>query len=417
MKIRNCPNSRSSRFQSIFKCHFFLKRSFFVSKKSVRKLLASLFLIVSPAAFTQITVKPKDSTDLTFTGTRINPYSIEYDSTGKILVSAYVDTYYGYYSDQETTAGYVKFPTISPRSGQFGLNIAQVSAKYQSARFRGVGTVFFGDVANSAWSPKYNMIQEANAGFRIAGKFWLDAGFFRTHIGLESIQPRENIAISLATTTYFEPYYLSGAKLSYEPSDKWTFQVNAFNGFNNFVDNNANKMFGVSVAHNPTKNFNITLSSVVCDESPDGFPQAQTRSYTNLISIFRSNRTTIGFEVNYGLQSHTKLSDSTQTAQMFSTLLAGKYRFTTKWAGYGRVEYFSDPDEMLTGPVENELHQLIGLDIFGITAGVEFKPIPNSYVRLEGRLLNTEPGEMIFLQNGSYTSQRYEVLFGMGLWF
>jgi len=154
----------------------------------------------------------KDTVDLTFSGTKINPYSQEYDSTGKWTLSGYIDTYISHYSDTVNSNGFVKFPTIAPRNNQFGLNIIQLSAKYQAKSFRATTTLFTGDCPKAAWSSDFNAIQEANLGFKLCRKLWLDMGFFRTHIGLESIQPRENMTLSLATTTYFEPYFLSGAK-------------------------------------------------------------------------------------------------------------------------------------------------------------------------------------------------------------
>lgn len=361
----------------------------------------------------------KDTTDLTFTGTKISPYLLEKDTTGKIELSGYIDTYYAGYTDTSgRNGGFAKFPTAAPRPNQFGLNIAQVSAKYYSKNYRGVATLFFGDTPKSCWSPHYNYIQEANLGFRIVGKLWLDAGFFRTHIGLESIQPRENIAMSFATTTFYEPYYMSGAKLTWEQSKKWVFQLNAFNGFNNFVENNNNKAFGASVAYTPNDKLSVTYSSLVCDESPLHFPRKRTRMYNNLIAVYKTKRLTIGLEGNYGIQTNSVLKDTTKTAFMFSSLVALKYRFTAKWAGYVRGEYFSDPNEILTGAVFNSQHALTGLDIYGGTFGIEYKPIPNSYMRIETRRLETvNNNEDIFYYHSQSSTIRYELIVGVGMWF
>lgn len=358
-----------------------------------------------------------DTADLTFTGTRINPYAQEYDSTGKVTLSGYIDTYYAFYSDTAGPNGFHKFPTAAPRSNQFGINILQVSAKYQSDRMRGVTTLFFGDCAESAWSPHLNFIQEANVGFRLFGKWWLDAGFFRTHIGLESIQPRENIATSFATTTYFEPYFLSGAKLTWQHSEKWTLQMNVFNGFNNYIETNSNKAFGFSAAYTPNKKWSGTFSTLFCDESPNGIPKNHLRNYNNLVITYKSNRTTIGFESNFGWQKNSRLSDSTKTAFMASSLIAAKYRLTHHWGIYGRGEIYTDPDEILTGPIVNENHTLTGLDILGFTSGIEYKPIPNAYLRVEGRLLRTKSNERIFYYNQQSLNYRNELIVSLGIWF
>jgi hypothetical protein len=375
-------------------------------------LLSFLFPLIAFAQPVKV-----DTTDLTFTGTRINPYSQEYDSTGKVTLSGYIDTYYAFYTDTAGPGGFQKFPTAAPRSNQFGINILQISAKYQSEKLRGVATVFFGDCPQSAWSPHLNLIQEANAGFRVAGRLWLDAGFFRTHIGLESIQPRENITSGFATTTYFEPYFLSGAKLTWQHSERLTLQLNAFNGFNTFIETNANKALGFSSVFAPNNKWSYTFSTLFCDETPDGTSPKRLRNYNNLVAVYKTPRLVLGLEGNFGWQQHSQLFDSTKTATMASALVALKYRFTQKWGAYGRAELYTDPDEILTGPIENENHTLVGLDIFGFTAGIEYKPIPNAYLRVEGRYLQTKSTERIFYFNQHSLNRRDEVIVSLGVWF
>lgn len=372
-------------------------------------------LVLFPLCLTAQIIR-KDTSDLTFTGTKLNPYQQEYDSTGKITVSGYIDTYCSYYTDTVGPGGFSKFPTSSPKNKQFGLNIIQISAKYNSERMRGVATIFYGDIPLCSWSTYLNLVQEANVGFRIYKKLWLDAGYFRTHIGLESIQPRENITTSIAMTTYFEPYFMSGAKLTWQQSDKWTFQLNAFNGFSTFLETNKNKAFGLSIGYNPGK-WSHTLSTIVCDEYPSNAPQSHLRHYTNYIGIYRSNHIVIGLEANFGYQQNSRLSDPSKTAYIFSGIAALKYRFTPNVAAYVRGELFSDPDEILTGPLENENHNLVGLDILGGTLGFEYKPIANGFFRLESRALRTKRDEEIFFYNNRSTNIRVELIASIGLWF
>lgn len=377
-------------------------------------ILVSLFFTFCSIAHAQII--GKDTSDLTFTGTKVNPYTQEFDSTGKITVSGYIDTYCSYYSDTLGPGGYSKFPTSSPRNEQFSLNIIQISAKYQSDRMRGVATLFYGDIPLSAWSTHLNLVQEANAGFRIFRKLWVDAGYFRTHIGLESIQPRENITTSIATTTYFEPYFLSGVKLTWQQSEKWTFQLNAFNGFSTFIETNKNKEVGASVSYTGT-NWTHALNTVFCDEYPSNVKTSHLRHYTNYIGIYKTTHWIIGLEGNFGYQLNSKLSDSTATAYVYSGIVAAKFRITHKHAVYARVEAFSDVDELLTGPIVNENHTLTGLEVLGGTFGYEYKPIPNAYFRIEGRILDAKDDEHIFYYSNRSQHIRYEGIASIGLWF
>ena len=360
----------------------------------------------------------KRQQNLTFTGTRIaQAPSDKYDSTGTISLSGYISCYYGMYSDTSNATGFQKFPTSAPKSETFSLNIVQLSAAYHSRNFRGIFTFHYGDIPHCAWSNEYNLIQEANVGMRVAPKLWLDAGMFRTHMGLESIQPRENITYSIATTTYYEPYFLSGAKLTWNPGSKLTLQANVFNSFNTFHETNKNKAFGLAALYEFNSKLSITFNSIHCDESPLYAPLKQPRLYNNLYLAYKSKHIDLGAEINYGTQQHTKLADSTKSAIMYSTLLAVKIKFSPKYAVYTRGEYFYDPNEILTGPVQNGHHQLVGIDLFGLTAGFEIKPIINSYFRVEGRYLQTTSDEDIFLLNNQSSHQRWEILTGLGVWF
>src|SRR6266446_2808459 len=120
-------------------------------------------------------------------------------------ISFYADAYVAYYTDSLSTDEYQKFPSISPRSEQFGLNVAILKANYSSGRVRSTIALHYGDVPRSTWSSTFNFIQEANAGVRLCKNFWVDAGFFRTHVGTEGLFPKENITSSVAVATYFEP--------------------------------------------------------------------------------------------------------------------------------------------------------------------------------------------------------------------
>ena len=367
-----------------------------------------IFTGFSAAMFGQVkSLTSKDTVDLTFSGTKINPYSQEYDSTGKWTLSGYIDTYISHYSDTVNSNGFVKFPTIAPRNNQFGLNIIQLSAKYQAKSFRATTTLFTGDCPKAAWSSDFNAIQEANLGFKLCRKLWLDMGFFRTHIGLESIQPRENMTLSLATTTYFEPYFLSGAKITLEVSPKWTLQAHAFNSFNQFIETNNNKALGISAAYTADKAY-LVFSSLWSNETNN---PSSWRLYNNLCFSYRTNKLIFGAEANMGIQQN-----GMGNQYVTSALLAAKYRITHKIANYLRGECFIDPHEVLTGPVYNENHNLVGMEIAGITHGWEYKPIPNSYVRLEGRVLSNYYQHLFSYANNP-SKIRTEITLGMAVWF
>jgi hypothetical protein len=347
---------------------------------------------------------------------------IKKDSSGtsganNLVISGYVDAYYAYYTDSTSVGGYEKFPTSAPRGNAFGLNIAQISTKYSGEKVRGVVTLQYGDIPQSAWSPQFNMIQEANMGLALGKKIWLDAGFFRTHLGCESIQPRENINIGMAVTTYFEPYYLSGAKLSYTPISKLMLQASVFNGFNTFVPINNKKTYGFSATYEWSEKLTTYYNVLVSNEFSDDVSADKLRFYHDLFAVYKSDKFDAAGEFNFGSQRNSALTNTTRTAYIYSGTLILKHKFKQNLAWYARYEFFEDSDEMLTGPVYNQNHSIVGVNEMGYTLGFEVKPIESAYVRIEGRYMQLTDNEKIFRYNNRYSNVRYECIVSMGFWF
>lgn len=324
-------------------------------------------------------------------------------------IGGYVSTYYAYYDDDTETNNFVQFPTLAPRKNQFSLNMAVLSMEYKSSSLRSKITLHYGDVPESAWPATFNLIQEANAGFRIYKKLWFDAGFFRTHIGLESFQPRENITSSMSIPNFYDPYFLSGAKLTYLATSKLSLQACIFNGYNEYIDNNKNKALDFSASYNLNDNISFTYNFLTCDETPDAVKTKHQRYYQNFYATFIYKKLIIGLDLNYGLQQHSYKRDTSKTASMKGAVLVGKYDILKKLEIYARGEYFSDPDNILTGDLS------IGQYIRGLTLGLQYKPQKTAGISAEWRRLESD--NLIFHQGNKILNQRNEFIVCLDLWF
>jgi len=357
----------------------------------------------------KISVLTKADSNMVFMGKRMIDRS-DTSSNATLVISGYVSTYYASYNDEAVdNNGFVKFATMAPRPKEFGLNMALISMQYNGKNIRSGLALHFGDIPKAVWPSEFNMVQEANAGFRIYKKLWIDAGFFRSHIGIESTQPRENITSSMSLANNFEPYYLAGAKLTYELSDKVAIQLNSFNSFNSYVETNKNTLVGFSMILDPNENVSITYNFISGDETPTGALIKKQRYYNNIYASFKTRKIYLGAEFNYGWQEHSKTNDVTKSATVMSGLIVGKYQFHKKVGAFGRQEYFSDPDNVLTGTLKT------GKNVFGTTAGVEYKPFKNVALSAEGRVLQTD--ELIFKQGSFLTNRRLEFIACLDLWF
>ena len=346
--------------------------------------------------------------NLVFSGTRIITKT-DTARNHKIELSGYVSAYYANYSDETVVNGFVQFPTMAPRNKQFGLNLAQIGMEYHDQKVRGNITLQYGDIPESNWPKPFTLIQEAHAGIQLIKKLWLDAGFFKSHIGLESTQPRENVTSSMSVIDFFEPYYFSGAKLTYQVNTKLTLQLNVFNGYNTYVETNKNKAIGFSALYDFNDHISVTYNLLSCDETLDQIKTKHQRLYHNLYATIKVKKFSLGVEANYGTQKNSLLTDTSKTASTNSALMVLKYQIFKKIGLYGRAEYFSDKNKILTN------HIFLGNNIYGGTIGIEFKPEKNVAVSLEHRTLQCDA--FIFKEKNYFTNQRRELIFCLDVWF
>lgn len=130
-------------------------------------LVLSLIIFITFRSNAQIIKVDNSNKNLTFTGTKAIQNEADYDTTSQLVLSGYISTYYAHYNDSVGIDEYQKFPTVSPYSDRFSVNMVQFGGKYTSDRYRGIFTLQWGDIPQSCWSSKYNLIQEANVGFKL----------------------------------------------------------------------------------------------------------------------------------------------------------------------------------------------------------------------------------------------------------
>jgi len=335
-----------------------------------------------------------------------------------ISVTGYVDAYYAYYTDSMGTGAYQKFPSVSPRSNQIGLNTICLNFSYDAEKVRAIAGLHFGDIQRSAWNGN---IMEAHAGVRIVKKLWLDIGFFRTHFGTEGLLPKENLASSVSLPTYFEPYFESGIRLNYNPSEKLSINLYLLNGYNIYEENNNKKSFGALISYALSDKGNINYSNYIGDDSPDGVTLSHLRFMNNLYLNYQIKKLKIQVGGDYGMQKNSAITDSgtvlKKNASMYSGLLSLKYELATRIFVYGRGEVFNDPSGFLSGVIADKNGHATGLKSWGATVGVEYKPTDNSYIRVEGRKLTMDKDQEIFRWDGDNTYSRFEVMFHLGVSF
>lgn len=340
----------------------------------------------------------------------------ETDST-RLRLSGYVDAYYSYFSDSLGPNALQQFTTVSPRSERFGLNVAQVGAHYEGGRIRGNVTLHYGDIAKATWSAEFNPVQEANVGLRIKPGWWLDGGFFTTHIGTESFLPKNNYLSSTAVATYNEPFYQAGARLSYEGSEQFHAEFWLANGYNFFLDANSAKSVGLLLRYRFSDQTSLTYTSLFGRESPDGAAPEQLRLYQNLyLNTSLGGKLFLALGGDLGLQSNFRRADGGESALMYNALAVARFQFTPAFSATARGEVFQDPEGFISGAYLDSKGEEQGLQLWGITLGAEFRPVENAYLRVEGRYLRADE-ELAIFTDGPSANARWETMATLGFYF
>jgi hypothetical protein len=338
------------------------------------------------------------------------------DTLSRLSISGYADAYYAYYTDSVGPGNFQKFPTVSPRSNSIGLNVALLDCKYETKNVRVHVAFHYGDLVKSSWSPALNNIARAHVGVRLAKNLWIDAGMFRTHFGTELLYPRENPTSSVAIGTYYEPYYESGARIEYTPTEKLSIDLYALNGYGIYEDNNKKKSVGVLVSCNFSEKFNLNYSNYIGDDTPDSIKVSHLRIHNNLYFNLTLGHLFVQGGGDFCMQEHSNLT-STEPGYMYSALLTAKLSFLKKFAVYGRGEILQDANGYMTTIFKDYTGRLTGYKLWSATGGIEFKPAENAYMRLEGRDVQMDENQQIFYWDGKPTSTRYEVMATMGVSF
>lgn len=308
-------------------------------------------------------------------------------------------------------AGYRTFSIVNGLKNQLGLNVAQLSATVTDSLYRAVFTIHAGDMITQSWDATYPNIQEAYVGYHFFDKLWVDAGFFSTFIGGELFLPKDNFLSSNAMVTYFEPLYHSGIRATLSVTDEFSVGLHIMNSMSKFSENNENKSFGLYLNYT-SNDFFASYAGEFGNEVPG---QPSLAKLSTIHSIVAGTNAIKDLQLKgqfdmFTLEDGKIGNDGKATsASLMALAVQGKYSFTEKFAAALRFGWFNNEDALGDAPA------VTGMDI---TAGVEYKPSKDAYIRLEGRMLNfDENGGKVFFDGTELTNSRMEAALNFGVSF
>ena len=310
------------------------------------------------------------------------------DSTKNNVVSltGFVDFYYQYDFANPGNKERPEFLYNYKRHNEFNINLALIKAAYTNNKVRANVGLMVGNYPQynlAAELPLMQHIYEANAGYAFSDKISIDAGIFSSHIGLESAISKDNWNLSRSIIAENTPYYETGIKLNYVPTEKWTASFLLLNGWQNIKETNSGKAIGTQLQFKPNEKWLLNSSTFIGNEKPDS--AKQLRLFHNFYTTYAiTKKWNAAFLFDIGKEKHSN---------WFGTALLLQHSFTKKLNTACRIEYYKDKKGIIVS-----INQASGFQTTGFSWNIDYCPAKNIYFRTEVRYFHS--ANAIFLTDG-----------------
>jgi Putative beta-barrel porin-2, OmpL-like. bbp2 len=226
-----------------------------------------------------------------------------------------------------------------------------------------------------------------------------DLGKFVTPAGAELIEGydgyNDNFSRGLLFTLAI-PFTHTGFKLSYPFNDKFSVSAMLINGWDNVIDNNAAKSFGVSFAITPVAPLSIYVNYIGGPER-DRPADGDFRHLVDAVIVYKPiSRLTLTLNGDWALDTNAiaaapsplmtdptdpAAAGSASNAQWGGLALYIRFQATSRFAAIARGEIFWDPDGFRTGTAQR---------VMELTLTPELKVTDAFLVRGEFRIDNSD---------------------------
>ena len=277
-------------------------------------------------------------------------------------LKAFVDGYYNYNFNQPRPR-VSSLRAFDGPSNQFALNLIELTlAKSPDATNSRLGfnlTLGYGNAMNVVNSTDpgglgfAQYLKEAYFSYLApVGKGLLvDFGKFVTQHGAEVIESKDNWNYSRGLLfTYAIPFYHFGLRAKYAFSDKYQVTGYLVNGWNDIVDNNTGKTFGVQVGWNPTKKLAVVQNYMLGPEQPAN--NQDLRQLTDTVVTY-SPTTRLSLMLNYDYGRGDRIAGLPRPVWWSGVAGYARYAFSSRYAVATRYEYYDDHDGFTTGAVQH----------------------------------------------------------------
>jgi hypothetical protein len=304
-------------------------------------------------------------------------------------ISGFADVFYVYDFNQPQGLKRQAFLFNHNRHNEFNLNVGIVKFGVEHSKYRANFALQTGTYANDNYAAEPELLKnifEANIGISLNKKnnLWLDAGILPSPIGFESAISMDNMTLTRSLLAENSPYFLTGAKFTYNPNEKWKIAGLILNGWQRIqrLEGNSLPSLGTQINYTPHKKVILNWSTFIGTDDPD--TARRMRYFNNFYGQFQlSDKLNLitGFDI--GTQQKTK--GSTNYNIWLSPVIIGQYIIHQNWKIAVRAEYYQDKTGIII-----PTNTVNGFQTTGFSVNLDYAPVQNIVCRVEARWLKSK---------------------------
>lgn len=314
------------------------------------------------------------------------------DSTWKqhptITISGFMDVFYTYDFNKPQGIQRQSFLYNHNRHNELNLNLGLVKINLEHNKYRANFAMHAGTYVQDNYSSEPHLLKniaEANIGIALnkRANFWLNAGIFPSHIGFESALSSENWTLTRSLLAENSPYFLSGAKFTFNPNEKLEIAGLMLNGWQRIQRLVGNSMpsFGSQINFKVHERVKLNWSSFLGTDDPDS--TRRMRYLNNFYGQFQLSKK-VGFIGGFDLGFQQLSKNSTSYNLWLSLVGILQLNISETWKSAIRIEYYQDRNGVMI-PTNTPS----GFKTLGFSGNVDYYPTENVVCRIEARWLRS----------------------------
>jgi len=288
------------------------------------------------------------------------------DSLNSFKIKAYLESYYSHDFSNPVNNEKPDFNYNYKKHNQLNVNLAFVKANYQSTRLRSNLALMMGNYAMYNLSAEPNWAKpllEANVGYKPFEdhNFWIDAGVMTSHIGFESAIGADCWNLTRSILAENSPYYETGLKFSYNNNKQdLYFAFHVLNGWQKIDLSQLNQKpsVGAQITYKASNFLTLNYSNFIGNIKLGDLNEL--RIFHNLYAIYEAAPK---LSFIFGFDIGTQKRVNTKTAIWYTPVVISRINLTPKSKIAGRLEFYSDKDQVIIATSTSNGYQTIGASI------------------------------------------------------